>query len=190
MSLTAAMRAVAAMVFGTDLTVDVGADQPLQHPYGAANAGVHAVIEHRVVDAGRKIVASHCIPILRPVDVFGDLHRHAADVGGCRRRLPVGARVVDGDAPIGGAAGIGRMIGVAAFMHEHASERLVVRRCCHCQSSCCECLQPGCPPRRKRRPAPTNDRAERQSRPQAACRVRVSSPRRGAPATNRGGIGQ
>src|SRR3979490_1995133 len=74
--------------------------------------------------------------------------------------LPVGARIMDGDAPIGGAGGIGRMIGVAAFVREHAFERLVVRRCSHCQSSCCECLQSEWLPRCKLRSAPADGQAE------------------------------
>ena len=91
---------------GADLAIDTGADQPLQHPCGAGNPGVHAVVEHRIVDPGWKIVAAHCVPILRPVDVFRDVDRHASHVGRCGLLLPVGARVMNGDAPIGGTAGI------------------------------------------------------------------------------------
>jgi hypothetical protein len=112
------------------------AEQPAQHLAGAADAGIHAVVEHRVIDAAGEIVAALNVPVFLAVDALGGLDRHRADVGGARVRVQIFAVVVDGDAEIGRPAGIGRMVAVAALVHEQALEGFVVVGGGHANSPC------------------------------------------------------
>jgi hypothetical protein len=107
-------------------------DDPAQHLAAAPDPAIHAVIEHRVVDTGRQLVAALRIPVAFAVDRLGFADRHGADVGRGRIRLHVSAIVRDSDAVIRRPARVGRMIGVTALVGEQAPQRLVVGRSCHC----------------------------------------------------------
>src|SRR5262249_11275107 len=84
----------------------------------AADTGIHAVIENRVVDSRRLLVAPLRVPIFFPVYDPRFIKLHSAHVGGCRIYLHVSAIVFDSDAEIGRTAGIARMIRVTALVNE------------------------------------------------------------------------
>lgn len=106
-----------------DDAVTVRPGDALQAPRRPRNPRVHAVVEDRVVEPGRQVVASQRRPVVRAVNGLGVRERHGRDVRRRRTGLRVAPVVGYRDAEIGGAARIARIVGVAALVRKHARER-------------------------------------------------------------------
>ncbi len=103
-----------------------------QHLAGARNAGIHAVIERGVVDAGGKLVTAQRVPVPVAID-GGDLRLrrlpHVLRQAGMRA-APAHPLRLDNPAR-SPPAGIARIVVVATLVHEQARERLAPGRCRH-----------------------------------------------------------
>ena len=89
----------------------------------APGARVHPEVEGTEIDAGWQRVSPQCVPVERAVDRCRGLSGHVLHINGAKRRVvipvPQGGQ---GDAHVGRAPGVGRIIDVAALLDQCEGE--------------------------------------------------------------------
>ena len=107
---------------GADDAVDCHTDGRLELAGGGAGSGVDPEVKHHQGDTDRQQVAAHGVPVERLVDRIGFGNGQVADI---LRRDGAAAPVFEGrqgNAEIGGAAGIAGIVGKAALFAQGKSD--------------------------------------------------------------------
>lgn len=99
----------------------------LEQARGARHARVHRAVEHRVVEAGRQVVALHRHPVPGEVDRLDLLNLERSD-GVLGDRMP-DPFLPDpaGDAVVGRPAGVAGVVNVTAFVPKDVGQAIVKR---------------------------------------------------------------
>jgi len=90
----------------------------LQHGGGGARAAHHRNVERDEVDATGQVLAADRVPEIGVIDVLCLVLGQVADVLGRDIGVAPGGESALGDAEIGWPAGVGRVVGEAAFVGE------------------------------------------------------------------------
>lgn len=110
---------------------DGNSKDALQHLRRASGTGIHRIIEQAVIDARRQIIAADRVPVFGLIDVLCLGHLHAPHIGRGGIGLLIFAVVRERDAEIGRPARIGRMVDIAAFAFQQATDSLGIAGSTH-----------------------------------------------------------
>jgi hypothetical protein len=103
----------------SDDPVRLDAESRLQHFGGPRRPGIDREIEDGEVEARRKLIGAHNIPIKPPVDGHRLLPAQAANVVDGRRTILHPRERLTGDAELGRSTGIAGMLNEAALVLQH-----------------------------------------------------------------------